>query len=151
MRGIFVAAALSVATSAAATPADEVAKLAWIAGSWTETRGAVTTRETWLAPLDGGMAGASQTNRPGRAPSIEHVRIVAGPTTATYTAAVDGQPPTPFVLKRASDSEAVFENLAHDFPQRIIYRRCGDDLCARIEGTVNGRLQAQDWRYKRER
>ena len=41
---------------------------------------------------------------------------------------------------------AVFENLAHDFPQRVIYRRCGEDLCARIEGAMG---KGQDWRYAR--
>jgi hypothetical protein len=53
------------------------------------------------------------------------------------------------VLKPGPAGEATFENLAHDFPQRIIYRKCGDDLCARIEGMMDGRLEAMAWRYSR--
>jgi hypothetical protein len=42
----------------------------------------------------------------------------------------------------------VFENLAHDFPQRIIYSRAGDQLTARIEGPMNGKPAAMEWRYR---
>jgi len=41
--------ALAAATAAHATPAEDVAKLGWMAGSWIEEKGGVTTRETWLA------------------------------------------------------------------------------------------------------
>jgi hypothetical protein len=120
-----------------------------MAGSWIEEKDGVTTREVWLAPMGGAMAGATQTNRPGRRPTVEHAKITAEPGGLTYTALVGGQPPTPFLLRPGPEGEATFENSAHDFPQRVIYRRCGDDLCARIEGTIGGKLHGQDWRYRR--
>jgi Domain of unknown function (DUF6265) len=140
-----VLAASVIAASAAA----EVAKLDWMAGAWTRTEAGATVRETWLAPMDGVMAGAGQTNSPGRAPFIEHMKISAEPAGVTFTAILPGQPPTPFVLKPGGPDEAVFENLAHDFPQRVIYRRCGVDLCAAIEGMVAGKPKTQTWRYQR--
>lgn len=146
-----VLAPLALAQPAIAGPADDVANLAWMAGSWINERpdGAVT-RETWLSPLGGVMAGAGQTNAPGKPVSVEHARIHAEPAGATYTTIVRGQPPTSFVLKPGlPDGEAVFENLAHDFPHRVIYRRCGDDLCARIEGTIQGKARGFEWRYSR--
>lgn len=42
---------------------------------------------------------------------------------------------------------AIFENAAHDFPQRVITRRCDAVLGARSEGTVGGKPRSQDWRY----
>jgi hypothetical protein len=75
--------------------------------------------------------------------------ITPEPAGVTFTAYVRGQPATPFVLKPGPAGEATFENLAHDFPQRIIYRKCGEDLCARIEGMMDGRLEAMAWRYSR--
>ena len=111
-----LALALLLATPAVAAPADDVAKLAWMAGTWIQEKDAVTTRETWLAPLDGAMAGAGQTNRPGRPPSIEHMKITAEPAGAAFIAILPGQPPTPFVLKPGPDGEATFENPTHDFP-----------------------------------
>ena len=132
-----------------ATGVADVAQLDWLAGAWRQEKDGVTVRETWLAPQDGTMAGVSQTNRPGRPTQVEYMKITAEPAGATFTAILPGQPPTPFVLRPGKADEAVFENLAHDFPQRVIYRRCGPDLCARIEGMVGGRLRGQDWRYVR--
>jgi hypothetical protein len=138
---------LMLAAAVAATPAD-VEALGWLAGSWIERRGETVVREVWLAPMGGTMAGVNQANRPGRKPQVEAMRITVEPA-GTFTATVPGQPPTAFVLRPGPPGEATFENLAHDFPQRVIYRRCGEDLCARIEGQVAGRLQSQDWRFLR--
>ena len=135
--------------AAQAAPADQVQGLSWLAGSWIQSAENRTVREVWLAPADGAMSGLSQTNRAGRKPFTEFMTITAEPAGATFTARLDGQPPTAFVLKPGPAGEATFENLAHDFPQRVIYRRCGEDLCARIEGVVAGKPQSQEWRYKR--
>jgi len=61
-----------------------------------------------------------------------------------------GAAPVSFKLIRSSDKEAVFENPAHDFPRRIIYRRSSQDtLFARIEGTNKGVEKGIDFHYKR--
>jgi Domain of unknown function (DUF6265) len=50
----------------------------------------------------------------------------------------------------AGDSVVIFENTAHDFPQRIGYRKAaGDSLVAWIEGTIEGRSQRVDFLYAR--
>lgn len=61
-----------------------------------------------------------------------------------YEARPSGQPAARFPLKSLDDGVAVFENPAHDFPQRIIYRRTPDGIAARIEGTMNGAPRAVD-------
>ncbi len=143
------AAALLAVPAFAAEPAVD---LSWMAGSWTLEDGGKTVRETWSTPLDGAMAGVGQTSRSGKPPSFEFMTITREAAGPTFTAYVQGQPATPFVLKPGGAAdEAVFENLAHDFPQRVIYRRCGEDLCARIEGVMDGKLEAMDWRYRRTR
>ena len=144
-----LAALLLCATAARAQPAEPLARFRFMAGLWAETKDGVVTREAWMPPLGEAMAGATQTNRPGRPPAIEHAKITIEAAGVTYTAIVPGQTPTPFVLKPGGPNEAVFENLARDFPQRVIYRACGPDLCARIEGTMDGKLQSQEWRYRR--
>jgi len=151
MRIALALTAIAIASAARAAPADDVGKLGWMAGAWIQEKDGVTTRETWLPPLEGAMAGVSQTTRPGRRAQVEFMAITAEPAGATFTATLPGQPPTPFVLKPGADGEAVFENPAHDFPQRVIYRRCGEDLCARIEGTTKGQAASQAWRYRRLR
>lgn len=146
-----VFAALLLATPAAARAPASVADLAWMAGSWAEEGEGVTVRETWLPPLDGAMAGVTQTHRAGKRASTEFSTITAESGGPTFTAYVAGQSPTSFVLTPGEPGVAVFENLAHDFPQRVIYRRCDEDLCARIEGMMDGRLEGINWRYRRVR
>ena len=48
-------------------------------------------------------------------------------------------------MKHLGDNEVVFENLDHDFPQRVIYRLIdGRHLQGRIEGiTSNGEAHVE--------
>jgi hypothetical protein len=49
-----------------------------------------------------------------------------------------------------SEAEIVFEDPAHDFPQRVIYRKNADgSVTARTEGTMNGQLRGVDFPFKR--
>jgi hypothetical protein len=141
-------AALAASTMLA-NAAAEVAGLDWMAGTWVQEKAGGAVREMWLAPRDGAMAGVTLTTRPGKPPVVEYAKITVEPAGATFTALVGTQPPTPFVLPPGKAGEAVFENKAHDFPQRVFYRRCGADLCAGIEGTLNGKLEREEWRYRR--
>jgi hypothetical protein len=52
-------------------------------------------------------------------------------------------------LVKSSPGELTFENLQHDFPQRIIYRVDGRKLHARIEGTKDGKTRGVDFPYTR--
>lgn len=149
MRRILVALALLwLATDARAATAADLRPLDWLAGDWIMEKDGIVTRETWLTPVGATMAGVTQTSRPGRPTGVEFATITAEATGVTFVARVKGQPPTAFVLKPGGEGEAVFENLAHDFPQRVIYRRCDQDLCARIEGLVKKELKSVEWRYR---
>ena len=69
-----------------------------------------------------------------------------------YVARPSGQAEASFRLVRLQNKEAVFENLEHDFPQRIIYRLQSDNsLFARVEGTLKGQTRGIDYSYKRAR
>jgi len=43
----------------------------------------------------------------------------------------------------------VFANPEHGFPSRIVYRREGDELLARIEGTLRDKPAGEEWRFAR--
>jgi hypothetical protein len=126
------AVSLSAAVSRQDSPID---KARWLAGCW-ELRGQNRlTVEMWMAPAGGLMMGASRTVVGGVAREFEHLRIRAEGTSLSYIALPSGQKETVFPGKQVSDTLLVFENLQHDFPQRILYRRAGaDSLVARIEG-----------------
>lgn len=100
-----------------------VADFAWMAGDWIEEAPGAVTRETWLPARAGTMAGVGQTLRPGKPVKVEFMTITERADGLAFTGIVDGQPPVVFALRSSGDGRAVFENLAHDFPQRVIYWR----------------------------
>lgn len=109
-------------------------RLGWLAGCWELKRGPRTTLEMWMPPAGGLMLGASRTTVDGALREFEQVRLRAQGPGLVYTALPSGQAEA-FTSTAVSDSGFAVENLQHDFPQRIIYRRRGaDSLIARIEG-----------------
>ncbi len=61
-----------------------------------------------------------------------------------------GRPALRFGVKEMTSKRVVFENAKHDFPQRILYW-LGEDgrLHARIEGTLRGKAESEDWVWSR--
>jgi len=58
-------------------------------------------------------------------------------------------PGTDFKLTRLTEQEAVFENPAHDFPKRVIYRKSAvGTLTARVEGDGTEKEKSQDFHYR---
>lgn len=112
-----------------------LAPLGWLAGCWELRQGTRVTLEMWMPPADGLMLGASRTTVNGLVREFEQLRLVWRSDTLTYTALPSGQRETAFKGTAVSDSGFMVENPAHDFPQRISYRKRGaDSLLARIEG-----------------
>ena len=112
--------------------------LAWMTGSWVGTSQGVEMEEHWTAPKGGSMIGMHRDVARGRTISFEFLRIEVQKEQIVYLSMPNGHSPaTPFPLKEVSGTRVVFENPAHDFPQRIIYWKDGNDLLARIEGTMN--------------
>jgi hypothetical protein len=133
----FVPTSLVIAalTTPLAAQADPLQQLGWLGGCWELRRGDRTTLEMWMPPAGGLMLGASRTTVSGALREFEHVRLRVQDGRVVYTALPSGQREASFTSVAVSDSGFTVENLEHDFPQRIIYRRRGaDSLVARIEG-----------------
>ena len=125
-----------------------IADLSWMAGSWTgESRG-IQMEEHWTAPKGNSMVGIHRDIGNGRTLLFEFLRIEQQGDQIVYLSMPNGRSPaTPFPLKEVSGTRVVFENPAHDFPQRIIYWKDGNDLRARIEGTRTGKTSSEEWRW----
>lgn len=96
------------------------------------------------------MIGMSRTVRGDSLFAYEVVVLRKQGDLLAYEARPSGQLPAEFLSESVSDSMVIFENLAHDFPQRIGYRRVGfDSLVAWIEGTEGGQLRRVDFSYRR--
>lgn len=136
--------------AASGQAAPRLAGLGWLAGCWERTAGTRVVEEQWMRPRAGLMLGAGRTVEGDSVVEFEQVRIVERGGRLVYAAAPSGQPPAEFESIAAPDSAVTFENLGHDFPQRISYRRVGaDSLMARIEGLRGGRVRGIDFGYRR--
>ena len=122
-------------------PAHSISELAWMSGDWqTPAGGRVQIDEHWTQPAGASMMGMSRTVAGDKTVEFEYLRIEQRADGIYYVAHPKAQcPGTDFKLSRVSSSEVVFENPAHDFPKRIIYRKTADEaLTASIdagEGT----------------
>jgi hypothetical protein len=139
---------LAACASAQANP---FAAIDWLGGCWAQTGREAGSVEQWMAPAGGLMLGMARTLKNGRVVEFEFMQIRADADgKLSYVAQPQGRPPTEFGLLRQGEAEAVFENPAHDFPQRVIYRREGADrLVARIEGTMKGQVRGIDFPMQR--
>jgi len=141
-----VFAVLSMTTTAAQKPA--INDLSWMTGSWSGSARGVDMEEHWTAPKGNSLVGIHRDVAKGRTTSFEFLHIEQQGDQIVYLSMPNGRSPaTPFPLKEASAARVVFENPTHDFPQRIIYWKDGNDLCARIEGTMNGKAGSEEWRW----
>jgi hypothetical protein len=148
MRTIALLAALLIAIpTAAQSPLDQVS---WLAGCWSAGRGTRETLEMWMPPSGGTMLGAGRTVISGRTREYEHLRITADGDTLVYTALPSRQAETAFRSVAVSADGFTVENLQHDFPQRIVYRRAGaDSLAVRVEGPGPNGPRGFDLAFRR--
>ena len=135
-----------------AQPQSGLDRVSWLHGCWQGTSGQATVEEQWMAARGGTMLGMSRTIRGGKTTSYELVVLKEQDGRLAYEAHPSGQPSAVFLAREVADSMVVFENLQHDFPQRVGYRRSGADaLSAWAEGTNNGQPRRIDYVYRRTR
>ena len=132
-------------------PLPDLSSLSWIAGTWTGVQGKVEMEEHWLPAKGNMMLGLHRDVVGPKTVMFEYLRIEATPDAITYWASPKGRPATPFRLKESGENRVVFENPEHDFPQRIIYWLDKDGaLHAKIEGTQNGKVVAEEWTWRKK-
>jgi hypothetical protein len=137
--------AATVTTAAHAAPA---AELSWLSGDWRRCKDGEIVEERWLGPRGEMLVGANLTSTSGKA-SFENLRITRSDDSWTFWGSPGGRTPVPFRMIEGGAQRAVFANPEHVFPARILYWREGDELLARIEGTIKDKPAAVEWRFTR--
>ncbi|MDA8018060.1 MAG: DUF6265 family protein [Thermoanaerobaculia bacterium] len=125
-----------------------LSQLAFLVGSWRAESGGTTLEELWMSARGGVMLGLNRTVIPNGI-QWEFLRLEEtvgddGDRKIVYWASPGGAPPTPFTLAEVGPGHAVFANPGHDFPQRIIYRRTGEQLRARVEAGEGDAVRGFD-------
>lgn len=134
-----------------ATPAS-LARLAWLAGNWRMEKGGRVMDEQWMAPAGGVMLGMARTVAKGKVIEYEFTQIREGPGGELfYVAQPAKQKEAAFKVVAQTETDVVFENKEHDFPQTIAYSlRADGTMLAYIEGPkADGTTRRVEYAYRR--
>ncbi|MBN8480769.1 MAG: hypothetical protein J0L88_04165 [Xanthomonadales bacterium] len=149
MRGMKYVLAIGGMIGASAAGAAPAA-FDWLAGHWCGGEDGRVIEEVWLPEAGGALLGMSRTIRDGKVETFEFMRIVVDGDRATFHVQPNGVPATLFTMATRDAGSIRFENPAHDFPNRIEYRRNGERLEAAIAGPGrDGRTMTIPFAYRR--
>jgi uncharacterized protein DUF6265 len=139
--------AVLVPSAGSAQEAPTVEDLSFLTGCWQGTMGSLDMREYWTETEGGMLMWTTRFFRDGEVVDWEFGLVYEGESGVTMLPFPRGsQSEHDFPLVRW-DGEFVFENLAHDFPVRIIYVRDGETgLAPRIEGSDG---ESRGWALQR--
>ena len=142
----------SLAAAQAQAPTNAVGQLSWLEGRWEGVSDGLSMEEQWTSVRGGALLGLHRDVKGDRMVSYEFLRVEATPEGTFYFASPRSKPPVPFKLKELGEGRVVFENLQHDFPQRILYwLDAAGALHARIEGPQGGKTVSEEWVWTKSR
>ena len=119
----------------------------WLAGGWELDAGGRWGDEYWTPPRGGIMLGAGRVGKGEQVASFESMRIGFDENgKLAFWAMPEWTDASKFPMVKQSDTEVVFENAAHDYPQRVRYWREGRLLKAEIS-LIDG-SNAKRFNYK---
>jgi hypothetical protein len=122
--------------------------MAMLEGHWREVKGSAVTEEVWTNNKGNVIVGMSRTVD-GLSNGFEFMRIENRKEGVILIAQPGGEKATPFLLLSHDAKMLVFSNPAHDWPQRIEYRRTGTDTLEAKVSAFDGKGKVQVYRYMR--
>jgi len=148
---IAAAAGISTARSHEAVQTPPLSAIAFMSGCWSgASANGATIEEQYSEAADNMVIGMTRYVRGSRVVDFEFTTIERTDSSFVMTPRPKGVKSDAFPLKEVADGRAVWENLKHDFPQRIIYRRGADGtLVARIEGNTPSGERHMEWTMRR--
>ena len=151
LRQVLTAVMSLAATLSAGAAEPQFEHLSWLAGCWKSPVGEPGTGEQWTPLAGGTMLGLSRAVSGGTTVMYEFMRIARDDSgRLSFFAQPQGVAPAGFPAIRTTLTEVVFENPAHDFPQRIVYRfEAPATLRAHIEGVIDGKTRREDFHFVR--
>lgn len=156
-RILFSALALSVVISCKdkkTTQPNQIAKADWLIGSWENKSPYGNLSENWQKENDSVYKGQSFFIKGNDTIHSEAIILSEINGQVKYSPQVEGQndnKPVDFKMTSATVSHLVFENPAHDFPQKITYTKItNDSLVAEISGKQQGKPVSEKYPMKRQ-
>lgn len=132
---------------------NDIKKAEWLIGTWENNAQKGSIYETWIKTTDNEYSGTSYIVKEKDTIVFETMRLVQEQNGLFYIPLVKNQNndlPVRFAAKTISESQLVFENPQHDFPQFISYTKTSSDsLVAEISGMKNGQERKQTFPMRR--
>ncbi|QIE58098.1 hypothetical protein G5B37_00505 [Rasiella rasia] len=129
--------------------------LDWLIGEWVNETEEEFSKESWKRLNDSTLTGFSYTKVAQDTVFAETLKLQQIEQKVNLEVVAFGQnndAPVNFTLVSGNRGTYTFENLAHDFPQRIIYTQPTPDVIhAWIEGEVDGVLKKIDFHFNRKK
>ncbi len=138
-------------TPATSQPLTKLNSLHWLVGKWQNAKPEGIIFEYWELADGGSLKGSSGFIKGKDTAVGETISIEQQGTDILYIPTVKDQnsgQPVVFRLVAATGDSFVFENPAHDFPQKITYRMLSaTELAATISGSVNGNERSEVFQF----
>ena len=118
-------------------------------GKWIMEVDKAEIYEEWIVSSETELIGKSFSVKGGEEFVSETLYLKKFGEQWAYVAVPEGQNITLFALVEYTPKKFVFENLEHDFPQKIIYEFHKDGkLTAAIEGNVDGENRRKEFSFR---
>lgn len=133
----------------------QITKTQWLIGSWENKSEYGTLTENWEKINDSVFHGTSYFIKGKDTLHNETIELAQKGENLVYSPNVKGQNsdlPVVFKMTGATASQVVFENPAHDFPQKISYKLVNkDSIVAEISGIQQGKPASETYPMGRKK
>nr|WP_315220666.1 DUF6265 family protein [uncultured Flavobacterium sp.] len=119
----------------------------WLIGNWENKNPDGVLTENWEKINDSTFNAVSYFIKGKDTIHFENISLVQKGETLTYFATVKGQnndKPVAFPSVLETEKQLVFENIKHDYPQKITYTKgANNTLTAEISGKLEGKMTTE--------
>jgi len=134
--------------------ADKLNPAQWIIGNWEQKTDAGILTESWKRQNDSVFVGSTYFINESDTLHSETILLEQRADSITYSAKVKGQnneKAIPFTLTTANTNSLVFENPAHDYPQKIEYQKSkSNGLQVTISGILRGKKSVEKYSFTKK-
>lgn len=145
--------AFSACKNSDSTKNEKIKAASWLIGNWANKSGDGSLTENWVELNDSTFQAQSYYVKEKDTLHFESITLQQKGKYLTYNAAVKGQnndQPVAFKLTPGTAQNLVFENLKHDYPQKISYTKItSDSMIAKISGIQQGKPSSEEFSMKK--
>jgi hypothetical protein len=127
-----------------------IEQFSWMLGNWKVNTDKGEGFESWIQQDEHTLIGKGYYIVKGDTTIYEKLRIQKIENYYTFIPIIGNNYPVLFTLVESGNNKWIFENKEHDFPQRVVYSRKGENsMLAWIEGELNGEQMKEEYLFEK--